>query len=201
MRNLRTALVAIATAVALVACSDATPTQVASIPAPRPSADLFSSSTTTISTTPTQVVGVKRLQPLSQDVSTSVVIGVAGGWVDQPQTGAHLYVPAGTVSQPTTFTIRALAGSVLAYDFQPSGSKFTVPVTFVQEQRFVSATGIPRGVSLLNAKLGYFASDADVDASSGSATVSELRSTLVVSTPKLLYFPVWHFSGYIVCWD
>jgi hypothetical protein len=194
MKRLRSLLATVAIGVAAAACTDSPQTPVTPSPSAKPSADLITGTVKSL------VTGVQWKQPLTADVSASAVVGPGGGWVELPQVGAHLYVPAGAVAAPTTFTITALAGSLVAYEFQPAGSRFTRPLRLVQDQSYLTSTGAPPGVSLLLTKLGYFSSPADLDQAHGSAAVSELQTTLVISTPRQLIFPIWHFSGYIVCW-
>ena len=114
-----------------------------------------------------------------------------------PTAGAYLWVPPGAVSAPTTFSITARSGKAAAYDFQPAGAVFSVPLVLIQDRTFLNASA-PAGFN--TGALAYFGNDADVNATTADATASQVRFPLAFSTSQFLAFPVWHFSGYIVCW-
>jgi hypothetical protein len=99
------------------------------------------------------------------------------------------------VSAPTTFTITAKPGRAAAYDFQPAGSVFRIPVVLFQDKTFLDGT-LPTGAN--SSALAYFGSDADVNPDNATATASQTRFPLYFSTPQYVAFPIWHFSGYIV---
>jgi hypothetical protein len=151
----------------------------------------------TVSRTVQPVVGMKRLLPLTATQSASATIGSTGGLVELPTAGAYLWVPPGAVSAPTTFTITAKPGKAAAYDFQPAGAVFSIPLVLIQDQTLLD-NAIPTGFN--TAALGYFGSDADVDTATANATASQIRLPLSFSTSQFVVFPVWHFSGYIVSW-
>ena len=144
-----------------------------------------------------QVKGMQRLTALASAQSASAVIGVDGGMVQLPTAGAYLWVPPGAVSAPTTFSITARPGKAAAYDFQPAGAVFALPLVLIQDKTVLNGTA-PTG--LTSGALAYFGNDADVDPSTANATASQMRFPLAFSTDQYLTFPVWHFSGYIVSW-
>ena len=84
------------------------------------------------------VRGVTRSTPLATDISVSAVIGKQGGTITIPEAGLTLVVPPNAVSSDVKFTATALAGRAVAYDFQPHGTKFAVPLTFQQDLRKTS---------------------------------------------------------------
>jgi hypothetical protein len=219
-------LTAVVTAMTAVACSDAPSAPTARATTPNPIAAFAKggngngngngpkSGTTTTGSTDSlvaylstlhdtvsrdvqPVVGMKRLLPLTTTQSASATIGSAGGLVELPTAGAYLWVPPGAVSAATTFSITATPGKAAAYDFQPAGAVFSIPLVLIQDKSFLDTT-IPAGFN--TAALGYFGSAADVDQTTANATASQLRLPLSFSTSQYVAFPVWHFSGYIVSW-
>jgi hypothetical protein len=209
MKRLLTGMTTLAIGLAVAACSDAPSSPAAPRDAvvaaikggkpAKPQDDVpdFSNFVDTLSRTAVAAPGTQWKTPLTAAVSASAVIGAEGGWLEMPQTGFYMYVPAGTVAAPTTFSVTAQPGKLVAYDFQPAGSVFKTPVFVVQDKNFISTASAP---GLSSMQLGYFRSETDLNQSSASATVSELRSSLALNTPEYLAYPVWHFSGYIVCW-
>jgi len=196
-QKLVVALLALAIGAVAAACADTT---VAPLGPQADAVTLSRAVKPTPSATKTQVTGLRWKTPLDSDVVTSAVIDAAGGQVAVPQLGVRLTVPAGAVQAPTTFQVRALAGNVVAFHFEPSGTQFQVPLLLSQDQRFVDRSTVPNAV-VTPFQLGYFASDSDVNRQDGSALVSELRPSIALNIGGDLLFPVWHFSGYIVSWS
>ena len=75
-----------------------------------------------------EITILDRWQPLAEDVVASKVIGRDGGFIINWQGGVNLYVPPGALKKDTEITVTALAGSKLAFDFQPHGLRFHEPV-------------------------------------------------------------------------
>lgn len=123
--------------------------------------------------------------------SASKVIGPEGGYLTLPETGFTLIVPMGAVSVPTTFTVTPVGGKYVAYDFEPHGSTFKVPLTFMQD---LSKTNYTSGTPLGGA---YFSDKSLIDTAAGSAGVSELF-TLSFDGFGVSFFSITHFSGYLV---
>lgn len=172
----------------MVACSDA-PSAVTS-PAPRgPS---LSISPTTGSTTANTLLW---RTPVSE-VSASRVIGPAGG-VLTLSSGLRLVVPAGAVADDVTFSVTRLPGRIVAYDFQPHGTTFAVPVRIEHSIGNVDPTALRLAGSIRGA---YFPAPTALDQSAGTATVTELRPTFVNTDARSVAFTVDHFSGYTVVW-
>lgn len=143
------------------------------------------------------------VSPIGSPVYASATIDSAGGWVELAATGTYLYVPTGTVAVPTTFSIKAVAGKLAAFDFQPAGSVFKTPVFLVQDKTKLVNNPLVTGLlSTVGAtqQLGYFADESKLDHTFATAVGSELRPSLLDSTHQYLAFPVYHFSGYIVSW-
>jgi hypothetical protein len=144
---------------------------------------------------PTHMAAVTRDVPLATSQSASATIGIFGGQIRLPDVGFTLVVPAFAVTTPTTFTVTAVAGSEVAYEFEPHGSQFSVPLlaTQVLEGTSVSQPGLS---GVLYA--GYFTDLSALDQLGGTALVDEV---LRVSIDRLLgraTFPITHFSGYLL---
>ena len=200
MRNLRiTAALAVAllTGTAVACGPDRAPTAPA-IGAPRAdvasSADLLSADSRTASWS---VAGLRRERPLASDITVRQVIGPRGGKLSIPAAGFTLDVPAGAVATETTFSVTALSGEMLAYEFGPSGTSFPIALRGTQDLSGTLAKRLPRGATL---GLGYFRTPSDVDATTGTAMVAqEVRATVDQSGHRLT-FGIPHFSGWIILW-
>jgi hypothetical protein len=138
--------------------------------------------------------GLQWQKALKADVSASAVIGPEGGVLALPATGLRLVVPAGAVSRPTSFRATALAGRLVAYDFEPAGSTFPVPLRVEQDLSFLDL----RHTDASALVAGYFPSRADLDQQLLTGRVAEVIST--APSTSAVTFPVWHFSGYVVGW-
>ena len=146
---------------------------------------------------PMSVTGVRRAHALESDVTVEQVIGPAGGRLEVREAGFTLDVPAGAVAEPTAFRVTALAGELLAYEFGPSGSTFVVPLRATQDLHATNVHRLPRHAAL---RLGYFASPAEVDAATGTATVEQETVGTVHPSGRSAAFPIPHFSGWIIHW-
>jgi hypothetical protein len=141
------------------------------------------------------VRGVTRNTALSSDISVSAVIGKAGGTITIPDAGLTLVVPPGAVSSNTKFTATAIAGRMVAYEFEPHGTKFAVPLQFTQDLRKVSL------LNTLTAPLmngAYFTDRDKISQTLGIGLVSEVLPATVDLLKLRASFPIKHFSGYLV---
>ena len=142
------------------------------------------------------VMTVKRSKPLARDIVVTAQIDAKGGRIRVKETGFELTVPKGAVSRMTTFQVKALAGSVLAYEFEPHGTRFAVPLKFSQQLPGLGLLG------LLSQKpeVGYFANRSQIDQKTGQATVDEFAPTTVVNglLGRWAVGDISHFSGYLV---
>ena len=178
-------------ALALVSCGTDQPTAVSRPDLSAP--DVPSASLLTTITSLLTVDGLQRTTPLAAPITVSKSIGVDGGTLAIPQAGVTVVVPKGALAQPTTITMTARAGTVIAYDFAPHGITFAKPLVFQQQLRGTNA-------SLLTApllQLGYY-SDASLLTKTG-ALVSELLGGTLNLVTWTFTAPISHFSGYIVC--
>jgi hypothetical protein len=141
----------------------------------------------------TTVTTLQRAVPLLADVSTSATIGPEGGTITLPQTGFRLDVPKNAVTQPTTITVTAVAGSTIAYEFEPAGTVFNKRLVVSQDLGLTSIAASLLGVDMQGA---YFRSRDELQG--GSATVHELEPTTVDLTTFTTRFTVGHFSGFVI---
>lgn len=144
--------------------------------------------------TPDTVVALRRLQPLASTLTVSKNIGVFGGTLAIPAAGVSIYFPPGAVLRSTTMTMSAPAGSVVAYEFGPHGTRFLLPPVITQNLSGVAMSGVDPS-DLIAA---YFTSLSDVNLSTGVSLVTELLNLTVSLGSKTVHFPVGHFSGYLV---
>jgi hypothetical protein len=122
--------------------------------------------------------------------SVSVNIGILGGVISLPSRGLTIVVPPLAVSSTKTFKIKALAGQAVAYEFEPHGTKFLVPL--VATQSLVGTQAATGGlVNPLSLKLGYFPNSSNI------TSVTELLTVGVNLLGQTAVSTIWHFSGYI----
>ena len=188
VRSLSTLVLASAVAFAASGCgsidSPAAPQAVTQAPS-APSHSLLG----TLLNAPVTVNALQRTTPLTAPISVERKIGVLGGTIVVPGTGLTIVVPPLAVSSNTNFTVTALAGSAVAYDFGPHG-QFNLPLVMTQDLRNTDA----RNGGLLNPltlQLGYFPDANRI------TTVTELLSVTVNLPTQTAVATVWHFSGYI----
>ena len=188
--NLRRFTALVFSAIALVSCGIDQPTAVPRSEAPAPGAP--NASLLTAITSLLSVDGLQRTTPLAAPITVSKAIGSEGGTLSIPQAGVTVVVPRGALTQPTTITMTARAGSLVAYDFAPHGVTFAKPLVFTQQLKGTNA-------SLLTApflRLGYYA-DANLLTKTGGLVSQLLGGTLNTLTWTFTA-PIPHFSGYIV---
>jgi hypothetical protein len=142
--------------------------------------------------------GLLRTTPLRAAVSASFVVKGAGGRFEVPGTGLSIQVPAGALpkDQPLTITVTALAGDLVAYEFEPHGTQFNKPLQLTQDLR---ATNWQRRLAA-TLDVGYFASRADVNLAQKTALVREALPTGLGLNGTHVEWDVSHFSGYMVSW-
>ena len=183
---------ALATLGLLSACSPDAPTAPASVE--RNNGLIGSVLGTTTGRLP-QVTSLLRSVELASPITRSRTFDGAGGLLEIPELGFSLSVPAGAISSPTLrISVTAVAGKMVAYDFEPHGTTFLMPLTFTQQLR--GSNGLSS--LLLGATLsgGYFKSNTQLNASGGTALIDESFSVLLRGTSAS--FKISHFSGYMV---
>jgi hypothetical protein len=145
--------------------------------------------------------GLLRERPLSAPVTVSKVIKWKGGVISVPGTDFSLVIPRGAfLGESMRISVTAWPGATVAYEFEPHGTQFLAPLTFVQRLGHTNLhhAKIPPG---WEHKLSgaYFTDASMIDSETGVAVVSELLPADVVGTwtGDALTFPIWHFSGYM----
>lgn len=146
---------------------------------------------------PTAVTIVQRNTPLAAPLTASAVIGILGGQLSIPGAGLKVVVPPLALTAPTRITVTAIAGSSVAYEFEPHGIRFVTPLLVTQNLVGTSANGTG---GLLGQPLvaGYFKNISDLDLLSNTGLVSELLGVALNLSTKQATFPVFHFSGYLI---
>jgi hypothetical protein len=135
---------------------------------------------------------VQRTTPLAAPITVSKSIGYDGGTLSIPAAGVKVVVPRGALMRTTTITMTARAGSLLAYDFSPTGTTFSKPLVFTQ-----SLNGT--NVTLLQApllRLGYYSDPGLLGTL--TATVSDVLLGVTNLLDWSFTAPINHFSGYLV---
>jgi hypothetical protein len=93
-----------------------------------------------------------------------------------------------------TFSIKALAGSGVAYEFEPHGVTFAVPL--ILEQRLSDTRAKSTNAPVLEG--GHFQSRDALNQSTLTATVDEFLPTVIDWKNNKVSFSVSHFSGYLL---
>lgn len=141
------------------------------------------------------------MAPLSRDVALSSPIvrsftfDKKGGKIEIKETGLRIDVPSGAIpGSSLTITVTALAGSGIAYDFQPHGTVFLKPLDFEQDLDGTSWEKLKLKGTLLG---GYFADPSQLNVlGNGLALLDELFP--VTLNKNTASFDIRHFSGYMV---
>jgi hypothetical protein len=144
----------------------------------------------------TTVNVVTRNTPLASPVSVSKTIGALGGTISIPGAGLKVIVPPLSLISPKTITVTAIAGNQVAYEFEPHGTQFLVPL--LVSQNLTGTSAYNGGLLQLGLRGAYFANTSDLNPGAGTALVSELLGVALNLSAKTATFPVFHFSGYLV---
>jgi hypothetical protein len=192
-----------AAAIALIglACSEVSAPS-APQQSPRSIADAHAAMSAAAASLPNSFVaqGLLRQKPLDNPVVVTKVIPSGGGKIDVPGTDFELQIPKGAFEgKSMTFTVKALPGYAVAYQFEPHGAEFLVPLKFVQHLGHTNLHGFkpPKGfTSQLSG--AYFTRANLVDPLTGLAVVSEFLPADLTWDGDQISFPIWHFSGYMV---
>ena len=170
--------------------------------------EVFATTTTSATTTPTDTVPalglttvadavvrmLPREVPLAASIQVTKLIGVEGGKIEIPEAGLKIHFPNGALTQATQITVTALAGSAVAYDFEPHGLVFQKPLIAVQAFKLT-------GLTLPLIQGGYFPDNSYLDVANLSARVKERMASEVVVLEKKIKFNIPHFSGYLLSID
>ncbi|HEX9562782.1 MAG TPA: hypothetical protein VF981_02380 [Gemmatimonadaceae bacterium] len=149
---------------------------------------------------PALLADLFKKQPLERDVSlrsdvtVRALIGSGGGRISLPGQGFTLIVPRGAVRNDTRFSVTAVAGTMVAYEFEPHGTTFRVPLVAIQDLNDTSYR--LRLLSSLTA--GYFESRTQLFNLDGTVILNELIPGILSPLTGRFSWPIEHFSGYIV---
>ena len=180
------AAAALLAAATLAACADKAPTA--------PSAAPAAAWTTTSGSTLVSATTLRRTTALRANVTRSVTLDRTGGKLAIPEAGLTIVIPANALpTSPMTITATAYAGTTVAYDFQPHGTRFLAPV---RVQQALSGTSWDGNTGRMQLEGGYYANDTQLDRVAGTAQLSELFP--VTLSGGVASFTTPHFSGYIV---
>ncbi len=144
------------------------------------------------------VVGVlERTDVLKKNITVSATISKKGGTIEIKDAGVTLVVPANALNGASsmTFTVTALAGNAVSYEFGPHGTTFSAPLTIVQE---LKKTSWDKVKDLSGIEGAYFADQAQLSPDGTLAVVDEFRPTNVEFEKNKISFTVDHFSGYLI---
>lgn len=144
--------------------------------------------------------GVLRDRPLSAPVIVSRVITSNGGTIDIPSADFQLQIPKGAIKDSMTIEVTALAGSVVAYDFEPRGATFAAPLKFVQRLAHTNLRATARANDSEPEVGGaIFADPSMFDDVTGIGVGTEHVPAEVHGSVNgnLLSFMIWNFSGYM----
>lgn len=151
---------------------------------------------TTLLSDLTALKPLQRTVRLEKDITVRQVIGPAGGTISIPRAGFTLDIPAGAVTLPVTFSVTALEGNAVAYEFAPHGITFNKPLAARQD---LSVTrNVPVLAPLL--KAGYFPDRSLIRQDGLLVLVSELFAGQLDLGFSAFRWRIPHFSGYIVAW-
>ena len=133
-----------------------------------------------------ELAAVRRTTPLTQDFTTTKVIGRLGGIIAGG--GVSLVIPAGALRERTEITLTVPAGDYLDVRFAPHGLTFRLPAILSLSLMGTEAAGRPE---LLSELVGVYHTD---DASDGTLIAEEVFGLQVLGVRAV--FPIEHFSSY-----
>ncbi len=148
-----------------------------------------------VSTDPTVAEGIRRDVPLAKPVTAGAYIGLLGGSVTVPGTGLRLIVPPAAVLKRTYFKVTALPGRLVAYEFEPHGARFVLPLTF--EQNLNGTNWREEVAAGRKIEVVYFRDVTQLLPLVG-ALVNEILPALLDPNKAVVRSSIWHFSGYMV---
>lgn len=139
--------------------------------------------------------GLERLTPLAQPITVSQQIGLKGGTITIAEAGLKVVVPPLALRRAQTITATAVAGRMVAYEFEPHGTVFLVPLLVTQD---LKVTTWQRDAGLPLMEVGYFADPLQLDPLKGGALIDEFLPAVTDVPSSKLRFEIFHFSGYMV---
>lgn len=145
-----------------------------------------------------EVVSVlERKDELEENITVSAVISNRGGSIEIKDAGVTLIVPPNALNGATSmrFSVTALSGRSIAYEFAPHGTTFSAPLVVIQD---VKKTNWKKVKDLFAVEGAYFTDTTRLSPDGTLAAVSEFRPALVELGKNKISFTVDHFSGYLV---
>lgn len=145
------------------------------------------------------VLLLKRTSPLEADISLTAVIGPEGGEIKIREAGGKIDIPAGALKDSVTITMTAKAGWDVAYEFEPHGLVFDLPVKLQQDLRGTFADQYPSLIPTLQGSY-YDTSLAEMYCGGWNlfGRVKENMPASYDQNVKQLKFEIHHFSGYLL---
>ena len=138
-----------------------------------------------------------RQKALKTAITRSFTVTATGGTLTIPEVGFTLTVPAKAINGSSlTIKVTALAGSAVAYSFEPHGTQFLSGLSMAQN---LASTTWSQNSSFMLLGGGYFKNDAQVNTTTGVAVIDETLPVVVLGTQA--YLRLWHFSGYMISMD
>lgn len=182
-------LAAFVVGASLTACSDSpAPSGPRNVSGPPAAAQLLPA--------PTLYNVVTRDVPLTSAQTATATVGLFGGQIVVPGTGLRVIIPPFALTTATQITVTAVAGREVAYEFEPHGTQFLVPVLITQN--LTGTSGVNNGQLLSAFYGGYFPDLQSLNQVNGTAVITELFGTSVSVWNTSVSFAVTHFSGYLV---
>jgi hypothetical protein len=185
----RSSLLALAVGLAAVACGDSRLPVEPSAAAPSGGANY------------SRAVGLRgvdallRDRPLGQASASAVIDGAVGGTLSLPAAGLSITVPAGAFAGTLTISVNAVPGKMVAYEFEPHGTQFNVPL--IATQSLSGLRSVRGALDPATMGIGYFADASQLDHAHNSATVSEILGVSVDLSAQTATFSIPHFSGWL----
>jgi hypothetical protein len=143
---------------------------------------------------PQKASALTKKTELSAPITVSAEIGRKGGWLQIPQVGFALYVPERVLKKNVRFSVTALPGKVVAFEFEPHGMQFPDPLYIVQSLDSVDVSG--KDISKF--EVAYFANSSQVNQADQTAIINEFLPIFFEADHKVFYAPIKHFSGYLI---
>lgn len=137
--------------------------------------------------------GLKRDVPLAAPIVTSFTVDGNGGRFKLPA-GLTIDVAAATFRAPITLKVTALAGDMVAYEFEPHGLVFKKPLSMKQDMR--GTNWASHDVSQF--EIGYFSDTTAVSMKENRALIREFLRANIETQGQRIIWDVHHFSGYMV---
>jgi hypothetical protein len=120
------------------------------------------------------------------------IIGPKGGEIRLGSAGLRVVFPRGALTRPVEIRVSTAANNGVAYEFEPHGLQFRVPVRV--EQDLHSTAAMTNATIAASLDAAYYAGDVDA----GSAQVLEYRPLSVSVKERKARFTIEHFSGYLI---